>query len=125
MAECLIRLIAANLNTLSVMLEGECTPATCATMKTVGDCQFLCAAHKVPKEVRACNASAGCRSCVHPRRASQCPAIDYINHTLDGTCALLNNQRCFPSRWVPTACEPCRLPQFNDWRALWHVQCDD
>lgn len=46
-------------------------------MKATDEWLYLCAAHKNPKE---------------------CCAIDYIIHTLDGTAALLNSDKCFPSR---------------------------
>jgi hypothetical protein len=46
-------------------------------MKATDEWLYLCAAHKTPKE---------------------CCAIDYIIHTLDGTAALLNSDKYFPSR---------------------------
>uniref|UniRef100_A0A6U6A1S7 Uncharacterized protein n=2 Tax=Guillardia theta TaxID=55529 RepID=A0A6U6A1S7_GUITH len=44
-------------------------------MKATDEWMYLCAAHKQPQE---------------------CSAIDYIIHTLDGTCALLNSNKWFP-----------------------------
>lgn len=67
------------------MLQTECdrkrNPKTCEAMNA-DDWMYLCASHGEEK---------------------QCCAIDYIIHTLDGTTALLNSQRHFPSRtFIPT-----------------------
>ncbi|KAI9009167.1 mps one binder kinase activator-like 3-like protein [Hyaloraphidium curvatum] len=69
-----LRLVCVRLGHLVVVLEDECTPATCADMKA-DEWQFLCAAHLTPQS---------------------CPAIDYIIHTLDGATALLNSHKHFP-----------------------------
>lgn len=56
-------------------------PSTCDAMNA-DDWMYLCASHGEEK---------------------QCCAIDYIIHTLDGTTALLNSHRHFPSRtYIPT-----------------------
>lgn len=67
------------------MLQKDCDknakPKTCEAMNA-DDWMYLCASHGEEK---------------------QCCAIDYIIHTLDGTTALLNSQRHFPSRtYIPT-----------------------
>lgn len=66
-------------------LQKECDrktrPKTCDAMNA-DDWMYLCASHGEEK---------------------QCCAIDYIVHTLDGTTALLNSARHFPSRtYIPT-----------------------
>jgi Mob1/phocein family len=61
------------------MLQDGCSPITCPEMRSV-DCQYLCATHDKPRE---------------------CPATDYIVHTLDYTIALLNSSKLFPSRYTP------------------------
>ena len=71
-----------HLNQLTVKLRGECTPSSCPVMNATDEWQYLCAAHKTPKE---------------------CCAIDYIVHTLDGTSALLCLDKAFPSRYVAGA----------------------
>jgi Mob1/phocein family len=60
------------------MLQEGCSPIACPEMRSV-DCQYLCATHDKPRE---------------------CPATDYIVHTLDYTIALLNSSKLFPSRYV-------------------------
>lgn len=66
-------------------LQHECSktanPTSCDAMNA-GEWMYLCASHGEEK---------------------QCCAIDYIIHTLDGTTALLNSARHFPSRtYIPT-----------------------
>lgn len=74
----IVRRITRDLNLLVVaMLEDNCTPSNCPEMRTL-ECQYLCAAHEKPRE---------------------CPATDYIVHTLDYTIALLNSSKFFPSRY--------------------------
>ena len=73
------RRLTQDLNLLVVaMLEDGCSPSNCPEMRTL-DCQYLCASHDRPRE---------------------CPATDYIVHTLDYTTALLNSSKLFPSRYV-------------------------
>lgn len=75
------RRLTQDLNLLVVaMLEDGCSPSNCPEMRTL-DCQYLCAAHDKPRE---------------------CPATDYIVHTLDSTTALLNSSKLFPSRYLLT-----------------------
>lgn len=72
------RRLTRDLNLLVVaMLEDGCSSINCPEMRTL-DCQYLCAAHDKPRE---------------------CPATDYIVHTLDYTTALLNSSKLFPSRY--------------------------
>jgi Mob1/phocein family len=74
-----IRRLTRDLNLLIVaMLEDGCSSLNCPEMRTL-DCQYLCATHDKPRE---------------------CPATDYIVHTLDYTTALLNSSKLFPSRYV-------------------------
>ncbi|KAK9900460.1 Mob1/phocein [Cystobasidium minutum MCA 4210] len=61
-----------------VTLQEHCTRETCPEMKA-GEWLYLCAAHATANETECC-------------------AIDYITHTLDGATALLNSSRYFPSR---------------------------
>lgn len=61
-----------------VSLQEACTRETCPEMKA-GEWLYLCAAHATANETECC-------------------AIDYITHTLDGAVALLNSSRYFPSR---------------------------
>ena len=71
------RRLTRDLNLLVVtMLEDGCSPINCPEMRTL-DCQYLCATHDKPRE---------------------CPATDYIIHTLDYTIAILNSSKLFPSR---------------------------
>jgi len=71
------RRLTRDLNLLVVaILEDGCSPTNCPEMRTL-DCQYLCATHDKPRE---------------------CPATDYILHTLDYTTALLNSSKLFPSR---------------------------
>ena len=66
-------------------LQKECSKTknpTTGDAMNAGDWMYLCASHGEEKE---------------------CCAIDYIIHTLDGTTALLNSARHFPSRtYIPT-----------------------
>jgi hypothetical protein len=72
------RRLTRDLNLLVVaMLEDGCSSTNCPEMRTL-DCQYLCATHDKPRE---------------------CPATDYIVHTLDYTTALLNSSKLFPSRY--------------------------
>ncbi|KAH8923000.1 Mob1/phocein [Atractiella rhizophila] len=59
-------------------LQSECQRDRCPEMKA-GEWLYLCAAHAAATETECC-------------------AIDYITHTLDGATALLNSARYFPSR---------------------------
>ncbi|EKX34502.1 hypothetical protein GUITHDRAFT_80504, partial [Guillardia theta CCMP2712] len=61
------------LSSLAVNLRYVCTAETCPQMKATEEWMYLCAARKQPQ---ASNSS-----------------IDYIIHTLDGTCALLNSNK--------------------------------
>jgi hypothetical protein len=72
-----LRQFTLELNQIVVLFDAVCTDATCPQMKATDEWLYLCAAHKNPKE---------------------CCAIDYIIHTLDGTAALLNSDKWFPSR---------------------------
>lgn len=72
-----IRHFTIELSALSVMLHGTCTRENCPQMKATDEWMYLCAAHKQPQE---------------------CSAMDYIIHTLDGTCSLLTSCKWFPSR---------------------------
>ena len=73
------RRLTRDLNLLVVaMLEDGCSSTNCPEMRTL-DCQYLCATHDKPRE---------------------CPATDYILHTLDYTTALLNSSKLFPSRYT-------------------------
>eukprot|EP00800_Vazella_pourtalesii_P000033 TRINITY_DN10042_c0_g1_i1.p1 TRINITY_DN10042_c0_g1~~TRINITY_DN10042_c0_g1_i1.p1 ORF type:complete len:226 (-),score=27.87 TRINITY_DN10042_c0_g1_i1:142-819(-) len=72
-----VRQICLQLNTLAVRLQSCCLPTKCVNMQADGEEVYLCAVHKKPKE---------------------CSAIDYILHTLDGSCGILNNTKLFPSR---------------------------
>ncbi|TPX60296.1 hypothetical protein PhCBS80983_g01865 [Powellomyces hirtus] len=71
-----LRQICLELNNLVIMLEPECTAASCPEMKA-HEWLYLCAGHPNPQ---------------------QCPALDYIVHTLDSATALLNSQKAFFSR---------------------------
>lgn len=62
--------------TLQQVCSSSNSPTTCSAMYA-GDWMYLCACHGEEK---------------------QCCAIDYMIHTLDGTSALLNSARHFPSR---------------------------
>lgn len=72
-----LRLFCMQLNRLAAKLQDCCLPETCKQMTATEQWIFLCAAHKQP---------------------SECPAIDYTVHTLDGAASLLNNGKYFPSR---------------------------
>lgn len=55
------------------------------------------------KSCEAMNADDWMYLCASHGEEKQCCAIDYMIHTLDGTTALLNSQRHFPSRtYIPT-----------------------
>ncbi|CAI2167423.1 18015_t:CDS:2 [Funneliformis geosporum] len=71
-----LRQLCLELNYLVVQLEVECTRQSCPEMKA-DEWQYLCAAHQAP---------------------TNCCAIDYIVHTLDGATTLLNSHKYFPSR---------------------------
>lgn len=61
-----------------------------------------CDKGKKPKSCEAMNADDWMYLCASHGEEKQCCAIDYIIHTLDGTTALLNSQRHFPSRtYIP------------------------
>ena len=75
----IFRQFCMELNGLAVILQDECHPKTCYQMAATEQWIFLCAAHKQPQE---------------------CPAIDYIRHTLEGASTLLNSNKYFPSRLV-------------------------
>jgi hypothetical protein len=77
-----LRQFCLELNGLAVRLQNECQPETCTQMTATEQWIFLCAAHKTPKE---------------------CPAIDYTRHTLDGAACLLNSNKYFPSRSLPSS----------------------
>lgn len=47
----MIRIFALELNFMAVALRPACTKVTCPVMVATDDCQYLCAAHKRPKEV--------------------------------------------------------------------------
>jgi len=82
-----LRQFTLELNQIVVLFDPVCTDATCPQMKATDEWLYLCAAHKNPKE---------------------CCAIDYIIHTLDGTAALLNSDKWFPSRVsIPEASVKC------------------
>eukprot|EP00002_Diphylleia_rotans_P012005 TRINITY_DN2356_c0_g2_i1.p1 TRINITY_DN2356_c0_g2~~TRINITY_DN2356_c0_g2_i1.p1 ORF type:complete len:210 (-),score=34.47 TRINITY_DN2356_c0_g2_i1:114-743(-) len=72
-----LRQFTLELSSFVVHLDDVCTGSSCPKMKATNEYEFLCAAHKSPQE---------------------CCAIDYMIHTLDGTAALLNSNRWFPSR---------------------------
>eukprot|EP01137_Pigoraptor_chileana_P028417 Opistho-2@12357 len=72
-----LRQFCFELNHLIVSLQDACTALSCPQMKATDEWLYLCAAHKQPQE---------------------CSAIDYAVHTLDGTSALLNSNKYFPSR---------------------------
>lgn len=71
-----LRQMLQELNQLCVLLDHVCTKETCPKMIATRD-EFLCAAHPTP---------------------SECCAIDYIVHTMNGFTALLNSNEYFPSR---------------------------
>ncbi|KAI8801802.1 preimplantation protein [Cladochytrium replicatum] len=71
-----LRQFCIELNGLVLLLESECTPELCPSMKAE-EWMFLCATHPQPQP---------------------CCAIDYTVHTLDGATALLCSTRYFPSR---------------------------
>jgi Mob1/phocein family len=72
-----IRRLTRDLTLLIVaMINDGCNSSNCPEMRTQ-DCQYLCATHD---------------------KARECPATDYIIHTLDFTTALLTSSKLFPSR---------------------------
>jgi hypothetical protein len=73
----LLRLFTVELGELIVLLSKDCSRETCPQMKATDEWLFLCAAHKKPQE---------------------CCAMDYMVHTIDGSAALLNSTKYFPSR---------------------------
>lgn len=77
-----LRQVAMELSQLVILLHEVCTKELCPQMKATDEWVFLCAAHRVP---------------------SECCAIDYITHTLEGTTAVLNSSRWFPRRGVDPA----------------------
>eukprot|EP01086_Lenisia_limosa_P010544 TRINITY_DN34944_c0_g1_i1.p1 TRINITY_DN34944_c0_g1~~TRINITY_DN34944_c0_g1_i1.p1 ORF type:complete len:230 (+),score=29.98 TRINITY_DN34944_c0_g1_i1:101-790(+) len=72
-----LRQFTLELNQLVIALTDVCTATTCPSMNVTDAWTFLCAAHKQPLE---------------------CPAMDYMIHTLEATSALLNSNKHFPSR---------------------------
>lgn len=117
------RQMLLELNFLTVALDAVCCAETCPKMVATKDWEFLCAAHVRPKEVagprvapvRLClslSRRSVVRSCcvvcpsklvarrtiVRERARTQCCAMDYIVHTLNGFTALLNSVDVFPSR---------------------------
>ncbi|KAK9870102.1 hypothetical protein WA026_006197 [Henosepilachna vigintioctopunctata] len=64
---------------LVIQLQQECKPDTCDEMTGTEQWIFLCAAHEKPRK---------------------CPAIDYINHTLEGSTCLLNSKEQFPTEAI-------------------------
>merc|ERR1712196_152446 len=72
-----LRQFMIEFNLLVVALSDECTPETCPKMTASNECQYLCAAHRKPQD---------------------CPAIDYMVHTIDGSTALLTTSKPFSSR---------------------------
>ena len=75
----LLRLFCCEFNKLLVCIkaEGVCSVETCPKMTATDEWHFLCAAHRKPQD---------------------CPAIDYMRHTVDGSVALLLSLRNFPNR---------------------------
>ncbi|RIB17528.1 hypothetical protein C2G38_2131925 [Gigaspora rosea] len=71
-----LRQLCLELNYLVIQLEAECNRQSCPEMKA-DEWMYLCAAHPNP---------------------TNCCAIDYIVHTLDGATTLLNSHKYFPSR---------------------------
>ncbi|KAI9222436.1 putative cell cycle-associated protein [Blastocladiella britannica] len=71
-----LRQFCSELSIFVVALDAECSTQSCPQMKA-NEWQYLCAAHPSPQH---------------------CCAFDYIVHTLDGACGLLNNPKYFPSR---------------------------
>ncbi|KAF0540857.1 Mob1/phocein [Gigaspora margarita] len=71
-----LRQLCLELNYLVIQLEAECNRQSCPEMKA-DEWMYLCAAHPTP---------------------TNCCAIDYIVHTLDGATTLLNSHKYFPSR---------------------------
>ncbi|KAI3656574.1 hypothetical protein MP638_001222 [Amoeboaphelidium occidentale] len=71
-----LRMVCLQLHDFILLLQEECLPEKCVEMKA-DEWLYLCAAHQQP---------------------TNCSAIDYIVHTLDGATALLNSNKYFPSR---------------------------
>lgn len=82
----LLRLFCCEFNRLltCIKAEGICSAECCPKMTATDEWHFLCAAHRKPQD---------------------CPAIDYMRHTVDGSVALLLSLRNFPNRTV--------IPQSN------------
>ncbi|ORZ36037.1 Mob1/phocein [Catenaria anguillulae PL171] len=76
-----LRQFCLELSAFVIALNPECSSTTCPQMKA-NEWQYLCAAHSTPQN---------------------CCAFDYIVHTLDGACGLLNNAKFFPSRVTMSA----------------------
>ncbi|KAI9187645.1 hypothetical protein H9P43_002036 [Blastocladiella emersonii ATCC 22665] len=76
-----LRQFCVELSDFVVALDPECSEHTCPQMKA-NEWQYLCAAHSQPQN---------------------CCAFDYVVHTLDGACCLLNNAKFFPSRVTMSA----------------------
>jgi hypothetical protein len=73
-----LRRTLLDLGSLVVELQLECTKDTCPTLNVPGG-SFLCAVHSAP---------------------SNCCAIDYIIHTMDGGTSMLTSIKHFPDRQV-------------------------
>jgi len=72
-----VRYFCKELNWLVVAIQGFCPPLKYPQMIATEQWIFLCAAHKTPKE---------------------CPAVDYMRHTLDFVAVQLNDPKRYPSR---------------------------
>ena len=72
-----LRQFVLELNLLVVQLQGICNAKSCPKMKATEEWLYLCACHPTTQE---------------------CPAIDYMIHTLDYAASLLTNTKYFPSR---------------------------
>ena len=78
-----VRQFILELNLLVVHLMPVCSKTSCPTMKA-DTCLYLCASHASPQE---------------------CPAIDYMTHTLDQSTGILHNKKYFESRInIPAVC---------------------
>lgn len=97
------RLLITQLNSLITRLavSKECTRASCPLM-CCGDVQYLCASHAEPLD---------------------CPAMEYMLHTVDGATALLNSQSTFPSRVIVRQSSASHFPNLARrlYRCLSHV----
>lgn len=72
-----LRRLSLDLTHWVVSLQKECSRESCPEMRAA-EWLFICAAHTSEE--------------------SQCCAMEYVQHTLDGATALLNSPRYFPSR---------------------------